>query len=97
MISAEFFPEFGIDTETQWTGTIVKPHILVVSHYLFFSEDWELGVMWHHMIPPYDWAQIYLRRRYIQFHPRYAFEISSLSADPEEEPFPVEPPAQVDR
>jgi len=94
---AESYHELGITTDTLWTGTIVKPHILVVTHYLFFSEEWEMGVMWHVMIPPYDWARIYLRHRYTDFEPQYAFEISSLSADPPETPFPIDPPPQVDR
>ena len=55
--------ELGITAETQWVGTIVKPHILVVTYYLYYSADWELGLRWHVMIPPYDWAEIYLRRR----------------------------------
>lgn len=32
-------PELGITSSTEWVGTCVQPHILVVSHYLFFSED----------------------------------------------------------
>jgi len=94
---AQNHPEFGITEGTQWTGTIVKPHILVVSHYLFFSDDWEMGVMWHIMIPPYDWAKVYLRHRYTNMQPQYAFEISSLSAVPPEPPHPIAPPEQVDR
>ena len=94
---AETYPEFGIDGDTEWAGTIVTPHILVVSHYLFFSEEWEMGVMWHIMIPPYDWARVYLRHRYTHMQPQYAFEIPSLSTQPPEEPHPIEPPEEVDR
>ena len=90
-------PEFGITDQTEWIPTIVKPHILVVTHYLFFSDEWELGVMWHVMIPPYDWAKIYLRHRYTDMQPQYAFEISSISADPPLEPYPIDPPDEVDR
>ena len=94
---ADDYAELGITADTEWTGTIVKPHYLVVSHYLFFSDEWEMGLMWHIMIPPYDWAKIYLRHRYTHFQPQYAFEISSLSADPPEAPFPIDPPPLVDR
>jgi hypothetical protein len=94
---AENYPAFGITAETVWSPTIVKPHILVVTHYLFFSEEWEMGVMWHVMMPPYDWAKIYLRHRYTHMQPQYAFEISSISADPPEEPYPIDPPPEVDR
>jgi hypothetical protein len=47
-------------------------------HYMFLSEDWEMYVTWHVMISPYDWARIYLRERYNQTTPTYAFEISSI-------------------
>ena len=42
---AEHHPELGITGQTKWTGTIVKPHILVVMYYLFFSseEDTKMG------------------------------------------------------
>jgi len=40
-------PELGITSEAEWTGTIVRPGIVVVMYYLFFSEDWEMGVTWH--------------------------------------------------
>jgi hypothetical protein len=71
-------PELGITNETAWTGTVVNPRVLVVMHYMFLSEDWEMYVTWHVMIPPYDWARIYLRHRCNQTAPTYAFEISSI-------------------
>jgi len=72
-------PELGIDETTVWEGTIVKPHWLVVTHYLFFSDEWEMHVSWHVMIAPYDWARIDLRRRFHETLPSLAFEISSVS------------------
>lgn len=83
------YPEFGITTETEWTGTVVRPRILVVTFYLFFSEDWEMGVSWHVTIPPHDWTRIYLRHRATEVSPLYAFEISSLDA--QEEPHAIDP------
>ena len=77
---AENQPELGIDETTVWEGTIVKPHWLVVSHYLFFSDEWEMHVSWHIMIAPYDWARIELRRRFEETLPSLAFEIPSVSA-----------------
>lgn len=77
---AENRPDLGIDESTVWEGTIVKPHWLVVSHYLYFNEEWEMHVFWHVMIPPYDWARIELRRRYEETTPSLAFEIPSVSA-----------------
>ncbi|MFX0198219.1 MAG: hypothetical protein ACFFCW_19040 [Candidatus Hodarchaeota archaeon] len=70
-------PELGITSETEWIGTIVRPHILVVMYYLFFSDEWEMGMTWHVMIPPYDWVRIYLRHRTTELQPSLAFEITS--------------------
>jgi len=86
-------PELGITEQTEWTGTIVSPIWLVVSHYLFFSDDWEMHVSWHVMIAPYDWAKIDLRHRFTEARPSYAFEISSVSGD--EEPHAIDPPESV--
>ena len=72
-------PELGITVDTEWEGTIVRPGILVVMHYLFFSEAWEMGVSWHVMIPPHDWSRIYLRHRFDETAPSLAFEIPSWS------------------
>lgn len=86
-------PELGITSETEWTGTIVSPRWLVVSHYLFFSDDWEMHVSWHVMIAPHDWARIDLRHRFTEAKPSHACEISSLSAG--DEPRPIEPPESI--
>jgi len=40
------------------------------------------------MIPPHDWARIYLRHRFTEVGPSYAFEISSLDA--KEEPHTID-------
>jgi hypothetical protein len=87
-------PELGIDDQTAWTPTIVTPHILVVTHYLFLSDEWEMHVCWHVMIPPYDWAQIDLRRRFVETTPSLAFEIPSRSADPPLEANEIDPPEE---
>jgi len=86
-------PELGITGDTEWNGTMVSPEWLVVSHYLFFSEAWEVHIEWHIMVPPYDWAKIDLRHRFDELEPSYAFEISSLNAT--SEPVPIEPPETV--
>ena len=86
-------PELGITSETAWSGTMVSPRWLVASHYLFFSEDWEMHVSWHIMVPPYDWARIDLRHRFDEETPSYAFEISSVDAG--SEPRPIDPPESV--
>jgi hypothetical protein len=88
-------PELDITPDTPWTPTIAQPHILVVSHYLFFSEEWEMGLMWHIMIAPHDWSRIYLRPRG-GMTPTMAFEIPSVS-NPETPIREIEVPAQIDR
>ena len=72
--------ELGITSETEWTGTVVIPGSYEVSYYLFFSDQWEMGVQWHVTSAEADWARIYLRRRFAETTPSYAFEISSYSA-----------------
>jgi hypothetical protein len=86
-------PELGIHEGTAWNGTIVSPVWLVVCHYLFFSEKWEVHLSWHVMVPPHDWAKIDLRHRLTGLEPSYAFEISSLNSTAE--PVPIEPPETV--
>jgi hypothetical protein len=83
-------PELGITAETEWTGTIVNPRILVVMHYIFISDEWEIYITWHVMIPPYDWTKIYLRHRFTDQRPSSAYEISSIKA--QEDPHPIEVP-----
>lgn len=86
-------PELGITSDTAWQGTTVSPQWLVVSHYLFFSEEWEMHIQWHNMIPPYDWVRIDLRKRFTENTPSYAFEIPSVSA--EDEPVEIEVPEEI--
>jgi hypothetical protein len=78
---AETQPELGITDKTEWVGTMVSPQWLVVSHYLFFSDEWEMHIEWHIMIAPDDWARIDLRRRFEEVSPSKAFEITSREAD----------------
>jgi len=87
-------PELGITDDTVWDGTTVSPvHWLVVSHYLFFSDEWEAHIEWHIMMPPDDWAKIDLRHRFDELAPSYAFEISSVDAT--SEPGAIEVPETV--
>ena len=92
---AEQHPETGIDETTEWVGTIVQPQILVVSHYLYLTDEWEMGIEWHVMMAPDDWAHMYLRHRYDQAQPTIAAEISSVIDEaPCEE---MDPPETVHR
>lgn len=82
-------PELGITPDTRWVGTMVSPQWLVVSHYLYFSPDWELHVAWHIMIAPDDWARVDLRPRFRGTAPTLAFEIPSVSLGAEPQPSEV--------
>ena len=74
---SENYPEIEIDENTILNPTIVRPGILVVQHYMFLTEEWEIYMTWHCMIPPYDWSRVYLRHRYTDIGSSYAFEDSS--------------------
>ena len=86
-------PELGINADTEWTAVPLRPHILEVSYCLFLSDEWELAVWWHVMIPPYDWARMYLRHRDTESLPSFGAEISSLSAG--EDPHIMTPPEEI--
>lgn len=86
-------PELGITADTDWTPNPLRPHILEVSFYMFESAEWELVVWWHVMIPPYDWARMYLRHRGDELVPSFAAEISSHSSG--EAPHVMSPPDEV--
>ncbi len=86
-------PELNITGQTEWSGTLVTPRFLVVTHYLYFSEEWEMHVYWHVMIEPYNWARIELRQRFKELSPSLAFEMSSYTSAPE--PYAIEPPEEL--
>lgn len=71
-------PELGLGPDTPFEGTIAGAQLLVVSHYLYYTDEWELGVQWHIMAPPDDWARMYLRRRFEELTPSFGAEIPSV-------------------
>lgn len=96
---AEEHPEMGLDTSTEFDGTLVAPRLLVVSHYMFEGAEYELGLSWHIMVAPDDWAELYLRPQ-DEFAPTQAFRLSSWSTALDGgaiEFTEVEPPAEVVR
>ena len=83
------FPELGITNETEWSGTVTRPFHFIVSFYLFFSDEWEMGLCWHAAtFPPHDYARIYLRHRFTEVRPSYVFDISSYHSE-DAEPYIV--------
>lgn len=87
-------PELGITTETTWDPEFVST-LLVVSHYAYWSDEWEMTIAWHNMIAPYDWSDVYLRHRGTEAAPALAFRIDSVSEGTE--PYPTQPPEVVTR
>jgi hypothetical protein len=80
-------------------GTTVASRLLVVSHYAWFTDESEIGLAWHIMIPPDDWAELYVRPRG-QPAPSRAFRLSSWStavAGGEVKIAEIPPPAEVTR
>ena len=85
-------PELGISEGTVWQGT-PGSWVLIVTHYVFISADWEVDLAWHVMTPPNDWIRIQLRHRWSESVPSIAFEIpSAAGSDP---PRQIAPDAAV--
>jgi hypothetical protein len=78
--------ELGITEATSWTPEFVST-LLVVSHYAYWSEDWEATILWHNMIPPYDWTEIQLRHRWTE-----AADLAAAWTRRATTPHEVEPP-----
>jgi hypothetical protein len=91
--------DLGIGPDSQFEGRVVAPMLLVVSHYMFENDEYELGLSWHVTISPNDWAELYLRPRE-QLLPTRAFRLSSWTAGLAGEPVgftEVPPPSEVVR
>ena len=55
----------------------------IVMRYVFVSRDWEIGLEWHVMAEPDDWAHLYLRHRWTDLLPSFGAEVTSvLRGDP---------------
>lgn len=54
-------PEFGTFTGKNCYAYVTYPAHLVVEHWTFLYEDWELRICYHVMVPPYDWSELWLR------------------------------------
>jgi hypothetical protein len=87
-------PELGIDADTGWEPVFVST-LLVVSHYSYWSDEWEMTIAWHNMIAPDDWADVFLRHRGTETTPSIAFRIDSVSGATV--PHPIQPPTELVR
>ena len=86
---------FGINETTWWDGFDNAPQILIVEHYLFRSDFWELALSRHVMIAPHDWVKVYIRPRN-QITPIWAGIIDSWSSG-NKTITELEPPSSVFR
>jgi hypothetical protein len=59
----EEHPELGTFSDREWFSYPTYPGILVVEHWTFLDDDWEMRICFHVMIPPYDWSMLMLRER----------------------------------
>jgi hypothetical protein len=71
-------PEFGITRSTEWDSSFTLA-LLIVSHYAFFSDAWEMKISWHVMIAPDDFTEVYLRHRGTDSAWTHAFRMDSFS------------------
>jgi hypothetical protein len=87
-------PEYGITADAAVEPVFVST-LLVVSHYAYWFDDWEMTVAWHNMIPPDDWSEVHLRRRGVDVAPSIAYRQDSMAGATE--PREVAPPEVVVR
>ena len=73
-------PELGITEATEWETTYVSA-LLIVSKYAYWSDEWEMVVAWHEMIPPDDFTEVYLRRRDSELAYSLSFRQESFSGN----------------
>lgn len=86
---------FGINESILWEGFDNAPQFLIVEHYLFRSEFWELALSRHVTIFPNDWVKVYIRPR-AQIKPIWSGIIESWSSG-NYSVFEIEPPLTIFR
>lgn len=52
--------KFGNLPDSAWSGFYPYPPLDIVSHYVYLTGNWRINVLWHVMVPPYDWKKIYI-------------------------------------
>ncbi len=56
-------PEFGTFSGENWFAYVTYPAHLIVEHWTFLYEKWEMRICYHVMIPPHNWSKLWLRPR----------------------------------
>ncbi len=46
--------------QSPWVSCFPYPPLLIVTHHLFVFENWRATVLWHNMVPPDDWAKVFI-------------------------------------
>jgi len=54
-------PEFGTFSGENWFAYVTYPAHLIVEHWTFLYEKWEMRICFHVMIPPHNWSMLWLR------------------------------------
>ena len=93
--TVELLPE----TPSALTNGTPVGGLLVVSHYAWFTETAEIGLAWHVMVAPDDWADLTIRPRG-ELAPTQAFRLTSWStalAGGDVEVVAIAPPPEVMR
>ncbi|MCK5396905.1 MAG: hypothetical protein KAJ33_01480 [Thermoplasmata archaeon] len=90
---AENYPELNIDENTVFEPTVVRHGLIIVEHYMFLSDEWEMYVTWHCTAYPDDWSKVYLRQRYVETAPSYAFKEYSMTYPTE--PYVIDVPLDI--
>jgi hypothetical protein len=49
---------YGNMQNFDWQGFWPYPPLLGISNYVFLTNNWRCNVLWHVMLPPYDWKKI---------------------------------------
>ena len=73
----EQLPSLPSDATGLVNGTPVAG-LLIVMHYAWFTQQYEIGVAWHIMVAPNDFAEMYIRPRGAPA-PTHTFRINSWS------------------
>lgn len=55
----EIIESYGNLESFEWKGFYIYPPVDVVTHYVFLAGNWRMNVMWHVMVPPYNWKKIF--------------------------------------
>jgi len=56
-------PEFGTFSGEDWFAYVTYPAHLIVEHWTFLYEKWEMRICYHVTIPPHNWSKVWLRPR----------------------------------